>query len=122
MNSLSENGTIAKTNRPNDKDSDRNPATQPGEEPVLDDTHKLVWIKEGALIHPVVIEVGINDGINTEIISGLEEGSIVVTSFELTEKSRLSSKQNKDDEQKSPFVQESTQRPGGGGGPGGPPQ
>jgi HlyD family secretion protein len=122
MNSLSENGAIAKTNRPNDKDGDRKPLSQPGEAPVPDDTHKLVWVKEDALIHPVVIEVGINDGSDIEIISGLEEGSIVVTSFELAEKSRLSSKHNKDDEQKSPFVQEGTQGPGGGGGPGGPPQ
>lgn len=121
MSSLSENETKSQTDRPY-KDGERKLASQPREKPELDDTHKLVWVKEDALIRPVVIEVGVDDGSNIEIIAGLEEGSIVVTSFELTEKSKLSSKQNKDNEKKSPFVQESAQRPGGGGGPSGPPQ
>lgn len=119
MSHLSENETKkSQTDRP-DKDGDRKPAPPQREKLELDDMHKLVWVKEDAQMHPVVIEVGINDGSNIEIISGLEEGAILVTSFELAEKSKFSSKQKKDNEQKSPFVQE---RPGGGGGPSGPPK
>jgi HlyD family secretion protein len=37
-----------------------------------------VWIKNGELIHPVKIKVGINDGSNTEVINGLNEGDEVI--------------------------------------------
>ena len=80
----------------------------------LDDTHKVVWVKDDNVMHPVVIEVGIDDGSTIEVISGLEEGNTVVTSFELSSGSNVKGASSKDDEQKSPFVQE---RPGGKGGP-----
>jgi len=121
MNSLSENETKSETDMPV-KIVDRKPSSPPSTKPELDETHKLVWVKEGARIRPVVIEVGIDDGSNIEVKSGLKEGSIVVTSFELADKSSLSTTQNKADEEKSPFVQENPQKPGGGGGPNGPPQ
>ena len=92
-----------------DKDRTGSPKSQMQE---LDDSHKKVWIKDGDIIRPVVIEVGIDDGSNTEVISGLEEGNIVVSSFELTKGKVNKNKNSKDDEQKSPFVQER-----GGGGP-----
>ncbi|MGQ1946973.1 efflux RND transporter periplasmic adaptor subunit [Geofilum sp. OHC36d9] len=101
------------------KDGDRKPAFGPGAKPEMDDTHKLVWVKEGALIRPVVIEVGIDDGSNMAVISGLEEGATIVTSFELADNSELTKKDNSEGDQKSPFVQESPQR---GGGPSGPPR
>lgn len=88
----------------------------------LDATHKRVWVKEGDIIHPLIIEVGIDDGSNIEVISGLEEGSLVVTAFEIGNNSKASRASSNEDEQKSPFIQESSQRPGGGGGPSGPPQ
>ena len=119
MSRLAENKTKSQTERPNKADG-RKPSSPPREKPELDDTHKLVWIMEDALIRPVVIEVGINDGSNIEVLSGLEEGNLVVTSFELTENSTLPSKNNKDEEQKSPFVQERSKKSGGGG-PSGPP-
>jgi len=121
MNSLSENETKSETDMPV-KIVDRKPSSPPSTKPELDETHKLVWVKEGARIRPVVIEVGIDDGSNIEVKSGLKEGSIVVTSFELADKSSLSTTQNKADEEKSPFVQENPQKSGGGGGPNGPPQ
>ena len=120
MSRLSNNEAKQQTDKPDNTDGDIKPATPPNEKPVLDDTHKLVWVKNGIDIHPVVIEVGINDGSEIEVVSGLEEGSMVVTSFELAEKSNRSSQQNKDDEQKSPFVQEGQKGPGGG--PSGPPK
>ncbi len=83
----------------------------------LDDLHQRVWVKNGDNIHPVVIEVGIDDGSDIEVISGLEEGATIVTSFELAENSSLTKNDNSEDEQKSPFVQERPNRQGGGGPP-----
>jgi len=121
MSRLAENQAKPKTDEPNNA-GDRKPAPPQREKPELDDTHKLVWVKSDAQISPVVIEVGIDDGSNIEVISGLEEGATIVTSFELAENSSLPKKDNSDDEQKSPFVQESSKRQGGGGGPSGPPR
>ncbi len=39
----------------------------------------MVWVKDDKGIHPVPVELGSNDGSNTEVKSGLEEGSEVVT-------------------------------------------
>jgi HlyD family secretion protein len=72
----------------------------------LDDSHKMVWVKDNDIMRPVVIEVGIDDGSNIEVLSGLEEGNMVVTSFELSNSTDSKNKNSKDDEQKSPFVQE----------------
>jgi len=79
----------------------------------LDDSHKMVWVKNADDIHPVVIEVGIDDGSNIEVISGLEEGNTLVTSLELVSSSSISAVNVKNDEQKSPFVQERPGRKGG---------
>jgi HlyD family secretion protein len=43
---------------------------------------KTVWVKKDSLIRPVPVEVGMDDDINTEIISGLKEGEEVITSME----------------------------------------
>jgi len=40
-----------------------------------------VWVKNGAAIHPVKIDVGINDGSSAEIKSGVHEGDELVLSF-----------------------------------------
>ncbi|MBT3422042.1 MAG: hypothetical protein HOB88_01005 [Bacteroidetes bacterium] len=122
MSRLSENEANPKTDESKNKNGNRKPAPPPREKPELDDTHKLVWVKDDAQIRPVVIEVGIDDGSVIEVISGLEEGATIVTSFELAANSTLPEKNNSDDEQKSPFVQEGSQRPGGRGGPGGSPR
>jgi hypothetical protein len=39
----------------------------------------MVWVKDDKGIHPVPVELGSNDGDNTEVKSGLEEGTEVVT-------------------------------------------
>jgi len=83
----------------------------------LDNTHKIVWVKNGERMHPVVIEVGVNDGSNIEVISGLEEGNILVTSFEFTGGAVVDNAGKSDDEQKSPFVQDRPKRKGGQGPP-----
>lgn len=41
---------------------------------------KHVWIREGETMHPVAIETGINDGVNTTVTSGLKGGETVVVS------------------------------------------
>lgn len=83
----------------------------------LDDLHKIVWIKNGDIIHPVVIEVGIDDGSTIEVVSELEEGNVIVTSFELSNGSVNNNISTKNDEQNNPFVQERSGRKGGGGPP-----
>lgn len=47
-----------------------------------DDSHKTFWIKEGEIIKPVQVEIGISDGSQIEILSGLKEGQEVVVSME----------------------------------------
>lgn len=43
---------------------------------------KMVWVKRDSTIHPVPVEIGLDDDINTEIISGLQSGDEVITSME----------------------------------------
>jgi HlyD family secretion protein len=40
-----------------------------------------VWVKNGSIVRPVKIDVGINDGITAEIKSGLKEGDEVILSM-----------------------------------------
>jgi len=120
MNRLSENEDSSKPNW-NNNNEDKS-APPPREKPELDDAHKLVWVKNDTQIRPVMIETGIDDGTDIEVISGLEEGATIITSFELADNSTRSKKDNNDDEQKSPFVQERPKRQGGGGDPSGPPR
>lgn len=40
---------------------------------------KKVFVKEGNMIHPVIVETGVSDGTKTEIKSGLAEGDTIVT-------------------------------------------
>ena len=42
---------------------------------------KTVWIKDGEMIHPKRVKVGVTDEINYEILSGLNEGEEVVTAL-----------------------------------------
>lgn len=51
-----------------------------------EDAVKRVWIKEGELIRPVMIETGIDDGNLVEVISGLEANMQVVTGMSLEKK------------------------------------
>ncbi len=82
----------------------------------LSENMKMVWIKNGDLMKPMMVETGITDGTNLEILSGLSEGDEIVTSMEIGNSSLVESTES-EETQKSPFVQES---PGGGpgGGPG----
>lgn len=68
---------------------------------------KTVWVKEGGNIHPVKVVTGMTDETNTEIISGLTEGQLVVVSTEQTTAS--AEKKNSAGAQSSPFM---PKRPG----------
>jgi HlyD family secretion protein len=73
----------------------------------LSDNVKRVWIKEGSMTKPVMVETGVTDGVNIQILSGLNEGDIVITSME-ADREKVATK-NSEETEKSPFVQE---RPG----------
>jgi len=45
------------------------------------DSVKTVWVKNGLLIHPQLVKVGVTDEIHYELLSGLNEGDEVVTSM-----------------------------------------
>lgn len=76
---------------------------------------KRIWIKNGDLIKPVMIETGMSDGISLEILSGLNEGDEVVTSMELGKNDSVENDEE-EETQKSPFVQEHQGKPGRGPG------
>ncbi|MGZ2372038.1 efflux RND transporter periplasmic adaptor subunit [Ancylomarina sp. YFZ004] len=117
MTSLSGNQEKAQVSESNAKNDEGRSKRSRKDKTELDDSHKRVWVKDGDRMHPLVIEVGIDDGSNIEVISGLKEGTVVLTSFELAKNSEVSLSSKKDDEEKSPFVQERPKRGGGGGGP-----
>lgn len=98
---------------------DENKPEHPKEMHELDDSHEIVWVKDNDHIYPVVIEVGVNDGSNIEVVSGLDEGTVVITSFEFANTTDVT-KSSADDDQVSPFIQERTNGPGSR--PGGPPR
>lgn len=89
--------------------------TKGGGRPELDDTHKRVWVKDGEIIRPVMIEVGVDDGSNLEVIEGLKEGDLVITAMLEVSSSEIEDKE--EEEQKSPFIQSGSNKRGGGGPP-----
>lgn len=50
--------------------------TETGEKQLTDESH--VWLYDGSHMHPQKVETGLDDGIHTEIISGLKAGDQVV--------------------------------------------
>lgn len=50
-----------------------------------------IWVKEGNSIHPVRVQIGINDDINAQVVSGLRVGEEVVISMSLSGNSDSSS-------------------------------
>ena len=84
---------------------------RPGEE--MDEARQMVWVKEGSSIKPVPVETGINDGSNIEILAGLTEGDLVITSMEeVTGKKVKEESLEEEKEQSSPFVQKRGGRSG----------
>ena len=68
---------------------------------------KIVWVKSGNTISPKVINTGLSDGINTVVVSGLNQGEQVVTG--VTQISSNTPNETNSNGESSPFV---PQRPG----------
>ncbi|RZJ67649.1 MAG: efflux RND transporter periplasmic adaptor subunit [Flavobacterium sp.] len=66
------------------------------------DTQKTIWIQDDGGIHPQLVKVGVNDGINYEILDGLKDGVKVVTS--MSQASGLSAPIAASSESSSPFM------------------
>lgn len=79
-----------------------------------DDSHKILWLKDGETIKPVPVEIGINDGTQIQILSGLEEGQDVVVSMEIGSEKKVIEKDADEVTESSPFA---PSRPKGAGGP-----
>jgi HlyD family secretion protein len=45
---------------------------------------KMVWVKRDSVIHPVSVQIGLDDDIHTEILGGLKQGDEVILSMEQT--------------------------------------
>ena len=112
MSNLSDNNQLEHSGR-NNTGSNSSIASRKGSRPDqdLEDDKKLVWVKQGNLIKPVVVEIGVTDGINIQVLSGLNENDAIVTAMSLGKKDSGEEKEETST-QKSPFVQE---RPRGGG-------
>jgi len=83
--------------------------------PEMSETAKIVWVKEGEIIRPVPVEIGVDDGTNVEIVSGLEEGDEVITAMSIA--TSESAKEEDKTDGKSPFIQEGPGKRTGGGPP-----
>ena len=63
-----------------------------GKESQTDNADKIVWIKEGLIVHPQKVKVGVTDEIHYEVLSGLNEGDEVVVSMNSGVKNRSGQK------------------------------
>ena len=82
-----------------------------------DNSFKTIWVKQGDVVRPARVEIGINDGTQVEILSGLNEGDEVITSMEKGQKEEA--QETEDEDESSPFVP--SHKNDKKGGPGGPP-
>ena len=86
-----------------------------GNKKELSESMKRVWIINGDVLKPVMVETGMSDGTQIEVISGLNVGDEIVTSMKIGNSSSVENTKDAGT-QNSPFVQE---RPGkSDGGPG----
>ena len=89
LNSLPENQRPEfkkpeKGNRPGGMAFSKEKGMKPGSMPFsAENAPKMVWIKTDKSIHPIPVEVGINDGVNTEVTKGLNEGDDVIVNISL---------------------------------------
>lgn len=73
-----------------------------GKKYVIKDTtaeHKL-WTMEGNVLTAHKVEIGVSDGIRTQITSGMDEGTAVVKSFDIQDKMQLRKKDDAKPEEK----------------------
>ncbi|HTE24511.1 efflux RND transporter periplasmic adaptor subunit [Flavitalea sp.] len=100
-------------------DADNGPGTMPGDttKPLLkkkaerSSDKAVVWVKKDSTISRRVIETGLNDNANVQVLSGLNEGDVVVSGI-----IQAGDEKNGSAATRSPFM---PPRRGGGGGGGG---
>ncbi|NSW95796.1 MAG: hypothetical protein HPY62_13895, partial [Bacteroidales bacterium] len=72
--------------------------------PAMPEGTKMVWMKDGETgIRPVFVTVGIENGSNVEILSGLNEGDEVLIAMSNTEAKTTSSRQDQGPRGPFPF-------------------
>ena len=52
-----------------------------------EDMHRLVWVLSGNKLVPTEIELGTDNGVNAQVVSGLKEGDVIALSYNETEMS-----------------------------------
>ncbi len=77
-----------------------------------DSTFSRVWVKNGEMIHPMHVKVGIDDDLNAQIIDGLKEGDEVLIA--LKNSSKITSVKT-DSQSSSPFMPKMPGRKSGNG-------
>lgn len=68
------------------------------------DAENKVWTREGNTFTAHAVEIGISNGINTEIISGVTEGMVVVTEATIGTTAEASAATGSDSSERSPFM------------------
>lgn len=107
--------TLPEDQRPSPPPQEKQGTLGPPPGAEMDESHQIVWVKDGNSMKQVVVETGINDGSHIEVLAGLSAGDLVVTSMEKVSGKKTEQKDQEDEEKSSPFVQER-------GGKGGPPR
>ena len=75
----------------------------------LEEGERVVYVKEGSTIRPIALKTGLNDGVNTEILSGdLQEQMEVITGSRIVSVAAKAS--NAENNSGSPFLPKPPQR------------
>lgn len=69
------------------------------------DSLQTIWVKEGVIIHPKLVKIGDNDGINYEVIDGLQQQDEVVVALTEQKEEEAPATQSK-----SPFMPQRPKR------------
>lgn len=99
MRGSGNNGTTSEMGRPSGSRSDEE----------MPENMKQIWVKNGSIIRPVTVEIGVTDGTNVQVLSGLNEGDEVITAMSVG-KEDISDEEDNSNTQKSPFIPERPKR------------
>ena len=89
------------------------PGDMPGMGPG-DGSRKIIWVKNGNTIEARMVELGDTDELYYEVLSGLQDGDLVLTGMDAVGMEISGMPDAADSGTRSPFM---PQRPGGGGNP-----
>ena len=74
-----------------------------GSELKEDDSHRIIWVVKDNKLVPTLVQIGVSNGIKTEVLDGVAAGAVVATGYS-TEEVETESSDDSSSEQ-SPFVQ-----------------